>query len=130
MRNLNFLILLFTITFYQCQSQTKENSLYLRQELVRQRDNLLTQAKEIQTRIDALDKKLNTKTNYISEVNYLSKNINYKIENSSPLQSIYNSKKKHYRSTSSKTYHRGSRGGCYYINSNGNKSYVDRSMCN
>ncbi|SMG53058.1 hypothetical protein SAMN03080602_04324 [Arenibacter troitsensis] len=30
----------------------------------------------------------------------------------------------------SRTYYRGPRGGCYYINSNGNKSYVDRSMCN
>ncbi|SEI38141.1 hypothetical protein SAMN05216327_10171 [Dyadobacter sp. SG02] len=26
-------------------------------------------------------------------------------------------------------YIRGPRGGCYYINSNGNKTYVDRSMC-
>src|SRR5690606_33406875 len=29
-----------------------------------------------------------------------------------------------------KTYIRGPRGGCYYINSNGNKTYVDRSLCN
>lgn len=29
-----------------------------------------------------------------------------------------------------RTYIRGPRGGCYYINSNGNKTYVDRSMCN
>ncbi|MCL7987634.1 hypothetical protein M8998_06755 [Sphingobacterium sp. lm-10] len=27
-------------------------------------------------------------------------------------------------------YIRGPRGGCYYINRNGNKTYVDRSMCN
>lgn len=27
-------------------------------------------------------------------------------------------------------YIRGPRGGCYYINSNGNKTYVDRSICN
>ena len=33
-------------------------------------------------------------------------------------------------SNSAKNYIRGSRGGCYYINSNGNKTYVDRSMCN
>lgn len=25
---------------------------------------------------------------------------------------------------------RGPRGGCYYINRNGNKTYVDRSLCN
>lgn len=30
----------------------------------------------------------------------------------------------------SRTYYRGPRGGCYYINSNGNKTYVDRSLCN
>ncbi|WP_430968312.1 SH3 domain-containing protein [Spongiimicrobium sp. 2-473A-2-J] len=34
------------------------------------------------------------------------------------------------RKYKSKTYYRGPRGGCYYINSNGNKTYVDRSMCN
>jgi hypothetical protein len=28
-----------------------------------------------------------------------------------------------------RTYYRGPRGGCYYINSNGNKTYVDRSVC-
>lgn len=35
------------------------------------------------------------------------------------------------RSTkASSQYIRGPRGGCYYINSNGNKTYVDRSLCN
>lgn len=35
------------------------------------------------------------------------------------------------RSTkASAQYIRGPRGGCYYINSNGNKTYVDRSLCN
>lgn len=33
-------------------------------------------------------------------------------------------------STESKGYIRGPRGGCYYINSRGNKTYVDRSLCN
>ena len=33
-------------------------------------------------------------------------------------------------SNKSRTYIRGARGGCYYINSNGNKTYVDRSLCN
>jgi endonuclease YncB( thermonuclease family) len=32
--------------------------------------------------------------------------------------------------TPGRTYTRGSRGGCYYINSKGNKTYVDRSLCN
>lgn len=37
-----------------------------------------------------------------------------------------------YRKTSksSRKYYLGPRGGCYYINSNGNKTYVDRSLCN
>lgn len=34
------------------------------------------------------------------------------------------------RSSSRSGYIRGPRGGCYYINRNGNKTYVDRSMCN
>ena len=34
------------------------------------------------------------------------------------------------RSSGGRTLHRGPRGGCYYINSNGNKTYVDRSLCN
>lgn len=33
-------------------------------------------------------------------------------------------------SSASRDYIRGRRGGCYYINSNGNKTYVDRSLCN
>ena len=33
-------------------------------------------------------------------------------------------------SKTSRSYFKGPRGGCYYINSNGNKSYVDRSLCN
>jgi uncharacterized protein YgiM (DUF1202 family) len=32
--------------------------------------------------------------------------------------------------TQSFYYQLGERGGCYYINSNGNKTYVDRSLCN
>ncbi len=38
-----------------------------------------------------------------------------------------------YKSTTRKryrTYIKGTRGGCYYINSRGNKTYVDRSLCN
>jgi hypothetical protein len=34
------------------------------------------------------------------------------------------------RQSSDRTYIRGPRGGCYYLNSNGNKTYVDRSLCN
>ncbi len=34
------------------------------------------------------------------------------------------------RSASSQYYIRGPRGGCYYLNSNGNKTYVDRNLCN
>lgn len=39
--------------------------------------------------------------------------------------------KKHRRiPASGHQYIRGPRGGCYYINRNGNKTYVDRSLCN
>lgn len=34
------------------------------------------------------------------------------------------------RSSSSRVYLTGPRGGCYYVNSNGNKTYVNRSLCN
>lgn len=34
------------------------------------------------------------------------------------------------KTQSNKKYIRGPKGGCYYINSNGNKTYVDRSLCN
>ena len=38
-------------------------------------------------------------------------------------------KHKYSRRRASREYIRGPRGGCYYINGNGNKTYVDRSMC-
>lgn len=50
---------------------------------------------------------------------------------SSDSSSVYDPPAVRSRTTSSyRTYIRGPRGGCYYINSNGNKTYVDRSMCN
>lgn len=49
-------------------------------------------------------------------------------------QNFSGSQKRKKRNTgvryASKVYIRGPRGGCYYINSNGNKTYVDRSLCN
>ncbi|WP_159732466.1 hypothetical protein [Sphingobacterium sp. 18053] len=57
-----------------------------------------------------------------------SSNINqFKNTSSSPSPRRTNTSKS---SSSSRNYIRGPRGGCYYINSNGNKTYVDRSMCN
>lgn len=57
-----------------------------------------------------------------------SSNINqFKSTSSSPSSRRTNNSKS---SSSSRNYIRGPRGGCYYINSNGNKTYVDRSMCN
>ncbi len=57
-----------------------------------------------------------------------SSNINqFKSTSSSPSPRRTNTSKS---SSSSRNYIRGPRGGCYYINSNGNKTYVDRSMCN
>ncbi len=51
----------------------------------------------------------------------------FKSTNSSPSSRRSNASKS---SSPSRNYIRGPRGGCYYINSNGNKTYVDRSMCN
>ena len=57
-----------------------------------------------------------------------SSNINqFKSTSPSPSSRRTNTSKS---STSTRSYIRGPRGGCYYINSNGNKTYVDRSMCN
>ncbi len=59
---------------------------------------------------------------------FTSSNINqFKSTSSSPSPRKTNKSKS---SSSSRNYIRGPRGGCYYINSNGNKTYVDRSMCN
>ncbi|MNK14516.1 hypothetical protein D3C87_326390 [compost metagenome] len=57
-----------------------------------------------------------------------SSNINqFKSTSPSPSSRTTNTSKS---SSSTTSYIRGPRGGCYYINSNGNKTYVDRSMCN
>ena len=42
----------------------------------------------------------------------------------------YNNSNYKRKTSTYRTYYRGPRGGCYYINSNGNKTYVDRSLCN
>lgn len=47
------------------------------------------------------------------------------VEQPAPVKHKYSRRK----ASSSREYIRGPRGGCYYINSNGNKTYVDRSMC-
>lgn len=130
MKNLIYLIFLFLVSIsYHSQAQSNETNLYLKQELIKQRNLLLDQAKQLQTRIDAIDQKLNLKSDFSGKVNYLNKNVNYKTKNTyaAPTRSYNNNQ---YRSNSSRSYHRGSRGGCYYINSNGNKTYVDRSKCN
>jgi endonuclease YncB( thermonuclease family) len=46
-----------------------------------------------------------------------------------PLPATTTSTKKDEKKTD-RTYIKGSRGGCYYINSNGNKTYVDKALCN
>ncbi len=68
-----------------------------------------------------------TSSSYSSTSNssYSAPRSSYSTRRSSSRSSGYKPK---YRS--SKTYYRGPRGGCYYINSNGNKTYVDRSLCN
>ncbi|MEC7263449.1 MAG: hypothetical protein VXW38_06885 [Bacteroidota bacterium] len=51
-------------------------------------------------------------------------------EKSSNPASSYKSSTRTKSYSTSRRYIRGPRGGCYYINSNGNKTYVDRSLCN
>jgi len=121
-------LFLLIIASYQCNSQSVEASLYLREELVKQRDDLLKKAQELQVRIDAIDKKLGNQLASTHTVQYLSKNATY--NDGSYTRSIEKQSNKQYKSRSTRTYHRGPRGGCYYINSNGNKTYVARSMCN
>lgn len=42
----------------------------------------------------------------------------------------YSTGDKSSKTSEKRIYYRGPKGGCYYINSNGNKTYVDRSLCN
>ena len=123
MKKLTLLFFLI-IASYQCNSQSIETTLYIKEELVKQRDELLKKAEEIQKRIDAIDQKLGNKSNSKSDTQYITKTVNYNSLNSSA------TKKKQNKPRATRRYIRGSRGGCYYINSNGNKTYVDRSICN
>lgn len=131
MKKFIFISLLF-LAYYPGHSQSIEASLYLREELVKQRNDLIKQAQEIQARIDAIDQKLGHKSHSNTNTQYLTKTVNYK--NSTYSNSLKSNtgtqEKRQYRSKTTRTYHRGPRGGCYYINSNGNKTYVARSMCN
>lgn len=80
------------------------------------KNDLITEFKNLK---EADKKSINSKrTNSTSYSSALS--------NSKATNSTY--KRKTYQSY--RTYYRGPKGGCYYINSNGNKSYVDRSLCN
>jgi hypothetical protein len=47
-----------------------------------------------------------------------------------PRSTPYPEPTQRYSPSYGRTYIRGPRGGCYYINGYGNKTYVDRSMCN
>ncbi|WP_109853325.1 hypothetical protein [Aquimarina sp. AU58] len=125
------IIALLLFISYQCHSQSVEASLYLREELIKQQDDLLQQVREIQARIDAIDLKLGNATTSNTEKKYLTKSVNYNTQTKYS-NSIKNTttRQKQYRPKTTRTYYRGPRGGCYYINSNGNKTYVARSMCN
>ena len=129
MKNSILITLLFT-TVFLCYSQSAETSLYLKEELVKQRDELLQKAQELQARIDAIDKKLNQESTK-KNTHYITKNVSHHTTNTySNSANKGASRNTSYRVRSSRTYHRGPRGGCYYINSNGNKTYVARSKCN
>lgn len=73
--------------------------------------------KKVVLKSDGTWEYLQTKTNNISKQRNTS-NSAYSRSNSKSSKNRY-----------SRTYIRGPRGGCYYINSNGNKTYVDRSLC-
>ncbi|WP_103068139.1 hypothetical protein [Aquimarina sediminis] len=126
------IIFLLLLAYYPCYSQSVETSLYLREELVKQRNELISKVQEIQARIDAIDQKLGNKSRSSSNTQYLNKTVNYSNTNySNSLKSSTNIREqKQYRSKKTRAYRRGPRGGCYYINSNGNKTYVARNMCN
>ncbi|WP_298539480.1 hypothetical protein [uncultured Aquimarina sp.] len=124
MKKITLLLALLITASYQCNSQSLETTLYIKEELVNQRDELLQQARDIQKRIDSIDQKLGNKSNSKSDTQYITKTVNYNSLNSST------TKKKRNKPRTTRRYIRGSRGGCYYINSNGNKTYVDRSICN
>ncbi len=120
--------------FLSSYSQSIETKLYVKEELIKQRDDLLRQVRNIQSRIDAIAIELGSKSATNNKTKYLTKAVRYdsgvrrsnSFENKATKQrSQYESNTKNYR-----TYHRGPRGGCYYINSKGNKTYVARSMCN
>ena len=123
-------IIILFLASHPCYSQSIEASLYLKEELVKQRDDLLKQVQELQTRIDAIDRKLGTKNTFKTKTKYLTKNVKYDSETrySNSLENN-SSQNKQSRSKTTRAYHRGPRGGCYYINSRGNKTYVARSMC-
>lgn len=74
--------------------------------------------------------KINTGTNSIKKQ---TKNYRYSSNSNSSVTTSKKKVKKKQNSTkknNGRVYIRGPRGGCYYINSNGNKTYVDRSLCN
>jgi len=127
MKKLTFLFILIPF-HYNCNSQNIEVNLLLRKELVRQRDNLIKQVRDIQTKIDSLDKNLSHKPQIKNHTLFLTKPVNYSNNNYS--KSIESSQSKQYKTRTTRVYYRGPRGGCYYINSNGNKTYVSRSLCN
>ncbi len=71
--------------------------------------------------------KYKEKVGYVNEVFLLKNEMVKSLKNQST--SSY-SQTKSTRKASSRKYIRGPRGGCYYWNSSGNKTYVDRSLCN
>ncbi|WP_034042035.1 hypothetical protein [Wocania ichthyoenteri] len=79
------------------------------------KDDLISnyiQSKKIELKLN--QQKNGSSSNYTSSLKRTKRSNSYK-----------SATRKSYR-----TYIRGPRGGCYYINSKGNKTYVDRSLCN
>ena len=73
------------------------------------------------------------KTGYISKsmwTKYLNGTLSSSGGSSSEVNSLKSSTPSSRPKSTGRSYIRGPKGGCYYINSNGNKTYVDRSLCN
>ncbi len=131
------LTLLLSMSLYSVvYSQSTETLVYIKEDLLTQRKELLTRIELIDIKLKDIEKKIQQSTGNYQQVQYLEKNT---ANTAKVYQSSFRStetptktttRQHTSRSRASRTYHRGSRGGCYYINSNGNKSYVARSMCN
>lgn len=110
--------------------------------------NFLTQKNNLEKKIIEKENEISTKNkekefllnsivdykNEIEEMNAVVALANKNSRHSNPQYQkeirVNNSSTMNYYKKNTRRYITGPRGGCYYINGNGNKTYVDRSLCN